>query len=260
MIQEEAQDFRLYLQNQLTERCKKNPKYSLRSFAQRLDMESSALSKILRGKRRVTEKTFLKLSKILNLSPHEIAQFRQNLKQSAEYDYSPKNYQQVSLDAFNVISDWYHYAILELTTVKKFKPSEKWIAKSLGISVSEVNIAVERLKRLGFLKVNKNKWIDVSSEMTTVGNDFTHAAFRRLQKQVLEKALDALENVSYDKRDQTSLTMAICSKKVPHARERIKKFRRSLCEFLREDKKYDEVYQLSVSLYPLTEINKQRRN
>ena len=141
MIQEEAQDFRLYLQNKLTERCKKNPKYYLRSFAQRLDMESSALSKILRGKRRVTEKTFLKLSKILNLSPHEIAQFRQNLKQSAEYDYSPKNYQQVSLDAFNVISDWYHYAILELTTVKKFKPSEKWIAKSLGISVSEVNIA-----------------------------------------------------------------------------------------------------------------------
>jgi len=95
--------------------------------------------------------------------------------------------------------------------------------------------------------------------MTTVANDYTHAAFRRLQRQVLEKALDALEEIPYKKRDQTSLTMAIDSKKVPQAREKIKKFRRSLCEFLRGTNSFDEVYQMSISLYPLTQLKRRKK-
>ena len=253
-------DFRLYLQNELIERCKRNPKYSLRSFANAMDIEASALSKILRGKRRLTEETLIKVSKQLGLAPDEVERFKLTLKSPDKSDVVIQDFQQLSLDTFRVIADWYHYAILELTTVKGFKASPKWISKALGITVSEINIAIERLKRLGFLKLDKGRMMDISGDITTVGNDFTDGAFRKLQKQVLQKALDALEDIPYEKRDQTSLTMAINSEKLQEAREKIKQFRRSFCNFLQKDQSRDEVYQLNVSLYPLTQLNHKRRS
>lgn len=63
------------------------------------------------------------------------------------------DYLQVSIDTCSVISDWYHYAILELTYVSGFKANPNWIVKKLSITVEESKSAVERLKRLGLLLV-----------------------------------------------------------------------------------------------------------
>ena len=54
----------------------------------------------------------------------------------------------MSIDKFSVISEWYHYAILELTYVSGFKADYKWIARKLSITVEEAKVAIERLIRL----------------------------------------------------------------------------------------------------------------
>ncbi len=41
-------DFRIFLQEELVLRCKKNPKFSMRAFARMLGVENSALSKIIK--------------------------------------------------------------------------------------------------------------------------------------------------------------------------------------------------------------------
>ena len=46
-------------------------------------------------------------------------------------------YQQLQMDTFRVISDWYHFGILELTYLKSFKSDPRWIAKALGITEIE---------------------------------------------------------------------------------------------------------------------------
>ena len=48
------------------------------------------------------------------------------------------------------------------------------------------------------------------------------------------------------------MTMAINKEKLPEAKERIKKFRRELSQFLNEGETNNEVYNLSISLYPVT--------
>lgn len=53
---EEKTSFRYWLQRQFAERCKKNPRYSLRAFARFLSMDPSSLSQILSGKRSVSKK------------------------------------------------------------------------------------------------------------------------------------------------------------------------------------------------------------
>ncbi|MBI3543074.1 MAG: DUF4423 domain-containing protein [Deltaproteobacteria bacterium] len=221
-----------------------------------LDVEPSFLSKILNRKRAVTEDTLDRFSRKLSLSPVDVQNFKTRLK---NVELEPAlQFQQITLDHFQMIADWYHYALLELVSTKGFKPEAKWVARRLGITPGEVSDAVDRLVRLGFLEVTpRGRWVNKSGSNTTVGNEFTAAAFRQLQRQVLEKALIALEEVPMERRDQSSMTMAIDASLLPEAKERIRKFRRELSRFLAKSDSLDEVYQLGISLYPLTQVIKE---
>src|SRR4051812_32096491 len=112
-LQSTTKDFRLFLQEELVRRCKKNPRFSVRAFAKLLGVENSALSKILGGKRALTPKMVSRLGEKLGLAPHEISRFS-IVPMAQENDFTNANFQQLTLDQFSVISDWYHYAIHEL--------------------------------------------------------------------------------------------------------------------------------------------------
>jgi uncharacterized protein (TIGR02147 family) len=256
----EFSEFRLFLQNELVQRCRANPKYSLRAFAKFLKIDHSSLSQYLRGQRKLSQAVQLKLAMKLGLSPVQIAHFWSAQEasvssgSSAQAVIPSREAYELSLDAFQVVADWYHYAIFELVTVKEFRQDARWIAKTLGITVSEVHAATERLMRLGLITVEDGVWKQGAPLITTVGNPFTAAAFRKLQAQVLEMAITAMEEIPMELRDQGSMTMAIHTRRLPEAKERIKKFRRELCDFLQQDRDSDRdaVYQLNTSFYPLT--------
>lgn len=245
-------DFRSFLQETLVNRCKANPAYSLRAFAKQIHLEPSFLSKILSGKRRSTPSVIKKISNRLNLSPEETQKFLTPLTQLPET--TAPQYQNLAMDHFKMIADWYHYAILELISVKSFQSDAAWIAKKLGLKKIEVQAALERLERLEMICKNKRgEYVNTSGNNTTVGNEFTAIAFRKLQKQILLQAIDALENVPLEERDQSSMTMSIDPALIPEAKARIKNFRRELCTFLQENNRpKKEVYQLSVSLFPVS--------
>lgn len=246
---EAPNDFRILLQQEFVKRCRKNPKYSLRAFARSLGIEASPLSAILRGKRPLTKKTQKKLGLALGLSLNELERFKNAT------DTVAVNYQQLTLDNYALISDWYHYAILELTRIESFRPDLKYIAKTLNISQTEAHIAVERLQRLGLLETSEDgNWLDTTpnSYATNINGDLTSPASKKLQRQVLEMSLNALEDLPTEVRNHTSMTMAIDPADLPVAKEMIKKFRRELCVFLERNQNPKSVYQLAVSLYPLT--------
>lgn len=253
MEKQNYESFRLYLQKELVRRCRNNPSYSLRAFASHLDIENSALSKILNRKRGISEKMFLHLSSKLNFSPMEQMKFTEGSEQG--------DYQQIAEDQFRVISEWYHYAILELVEINNFQPNAKWIAKSLGLSISEVNIAVERLLRLKMLEISEDGvWKDLSGNVSNYPSLNTNSAFQEQQIQFLNLAIEKVKAVNFSQRDNSSVTMAIDSKKLPEAKEMVKKFRRKLCSFLQSGEK-DSVYQLAVAVYPLTKIEtKENKN
>jgi len=247
----EIKDFRLFLQHELVERCKKNNAYSLRSFARFLQVDPSTLSQVLRRKRKLTRKTLLRIASRLGLGPDEISRFDES--SPVPLDATQSAYE-LTLDVFKLIADWYHYAIFELVTLQNFRSDARWIARTLGITVSEAHSAVERLQRLSLIEVDKNgRWKQGQDLITTADNPFTVSAFRKLQRQVLDKAITALEELPIAIRDQTSMTMAMNSKRIPEVKNQIKKFRRELCKYLQQDQVRDCVYNLGVSFYPLTQ-------
>jgi transcriptional regulator with XRE-family HTH domain len=234
-------DFRIQLQNELVRRCRNNPSYSLRSFARALEIDHSSLSQYLRGRRR------------LSMEMRQQVAARAGLLRGPEA--SEPDASGLPLDAFAVISDWYHYAIFELVTLRDFQPKPRWIARTLGITVNEVHIAVERLFRLGLLRRDaKGKWEQGAELISTTNSPFSSAAFRNLQTQLLQQALRAMEDTPIERRDQSSMTMAIPSSRLAEAKERIKKFRRGLCASLQAEGERDVVYHLCISFYPVTPV------
>lgn len=240
-----GEKFRLHLQNELRRRTQSNAAYSIRSFARHLSVDPSFLAKILAGKRSVTQRTVIRFSEKLGLAPQQVNEYikEKNLPAFSALDS----------DHFECVADWEHYAILELIQAKDFQPEISHIAKRLGISRAAAQAAVERLQRLGLLTTNaEGKWISARGNNTTTAHPYTNSAFRQLQKQILQQALEALESIPLEKRDQSSITMCIDPKKIPEAKERIKKFRRELMEFLEASDERTSVYQLSISLFPVS--------
>ena len=249
-----ADEFRRQLQNELVRRCRGNPHYSLRAFARFLDLDHSSLSQYLRGRRRLSIAIQRRLAERIGLPPPK--------SESPSGEEGPlAEATGLTADAFAVISDWYHFAIFELVTVEAFQPKPRWIARALGITINEVHIAVERLFRLGLLRRDdEGRWRQGAPLITTATNPFSTIGFRNLQAQVLQKALRALEEIPMERRDQSSMTLAIPAHRLPEAKERIRRFRRSFCSALQSEGERDSVYQLSISFYPLTPVISRRRN
>lgn len=256
---QDVDDFRLFLQRELLERCKKRPGYSLRAFSKALGMDSTALSRILSGKRKVTVSTYRKLFDRLGLSPTQMEHFTAGREMGPHKakDKSQLVYSQLAHDTFLAMSNWYYMAILELPYLDDFQLDPKWMAKVLGITVSEVNIAIDTLKRLGLIEITEDgKWIDKEQFFSTIQPNLTSSALRAYQKQILAKAMEALDTTPIELRDQTALTFAVKSSRVEEAKERIKEFRRGMLSFMQDGDENDEVYVLTVGLFPVTDVSR----
>jgi uncharacterized protein (TIGR02147 family) len=256
-------EFRVRLQEELINRCRKNPSYSLRAFARSLNIQSSALAEMLNGKRNITPKSIEKLGLVLGLSMDELNVYLvKEKKKKSKVAETESTYRQVTIDQYALISDWYHYAIIELLKVEDFRPDNAWMARVLGITKSEVNFAVERLLRLGLIEQTEaGDLVDTSTGFSTnISGNLTSTGSKQLQKQILEQSIEKLMTLPIEVRNHTSMTMAIDPKHLPEAIKRITKFRRELCDYLESLGDPTEVYQLSLSLFPITQIAKENIN
>jgi uncharacterized protein (TIGR02147 family) len=265
--------YRKRIQEELSRRIEKNSRYSLRALAKALKIESTALSQILSGKRLLSEKKAAHFFSILGFAPEEQQAFLLSLAQTkkrmglkridpslrtlllAETTSIAAPDRELSLDLFRIIADWYHYAILELTFVKGFQSNPRWVASKLGLGISEVNLAVERMVSLELLKIENGKWIKSAEQLNTADKAMTTVAHRKHQKQILEKSIHSLENDPIEKRKHSSMTFAIDESKMNEAKNRIEKFIGELTDFL-ETGERTRVYELSVNLFPIQLENK----
>lgn len=244
--------------NELGRKKARNPAFSLRSFSKQLGIDASNLSKILNYQKEPGTRLKTKLAKKIGLKEGDLDQIL-----SAPQPNAPKDsdYVSHSLEIFQVVASWHHYAILELFKLTNFNPTPARISKRLGIPVGEAEEALRRLLRVGLVEKIDGRLVskdDFSSSILTVA---TSKAHREHQREILEKAIDALENIPIEQRSQSSMTLALDSTKIDEAKRLIKKFRRDLGRCLSSSENLDEVYHLSVSLYPVTiqEVPKERK-
>jgi uncharacterized protein (TIGR02147 family) len=151
-----------------------------------------------------------------------------------------------------MIANWYHFAILSLAETREFSDDPSWIAARLNVRVSDIEVALERLQRLKMLKRGESGVLEPTGEQFATTDEIASTAVRGFHSEVLELARNSLEKVSLDRRDFTTMTMAVDPKRLGQAKKMVRQFRAKLCNFLEQGDK-TEVYQLSINLFPLSQ-------
>lgn len=246
--------YQIQLRDELKRRQLVNPRYSLRSFARDLKLNPGFLSSILNGQANLSAAKAVVVTKLLRYDADQAADFVRLVQDSqlkVDRVDSSESFIPLRLDAFHVIANWYHYAILELTFCKDFKPTPQSIADRLGISKDDALKALNRLLNLGLLKKTKTGFAKTDVFIATP-TDKPSAALRSFHAQLLEKAKDALENQDIKNRDITGTTMAFDPETLPEVKREIRKFRHKLSKLVSKQKQPSSVYHLGIQFFELT--------
>lgn len=247
------------------DRVGKNPRYSLRAMARDLEVSPTFLSLVLNGKKKISFRRALQMSKALGLdegrseallraaamSSVRDGDSRRFLERSFKTTPKESVYPTLELERFRALSDWYHVAILDLTLVKGFVADANWVAEQLGIPASQVRVAVSRLERLGLLEIREGRWLKTEAKLA-VPTTRSDPAIRNFHHQMMERAQLALKDPeSFAEREIAGATIAINPERLPLAKKRIQAFRRELMELLIEGE-CTELYQFNQQLFRLT--------
>mgnify|MGYP001460790495 CR=1 FL=1 len=248
-----GQTFRQLLRAELTKRTESNSGYSLRAFARAIDVSPSSLSMVMGAKCPVTMGFIEKVGHRLKLGSKEIMNQQMSLLKEKVNLEQEREFENIDQDRFQIIKDWYHYAILNLMRTKDFKAKPHWIAKRLGISLGQAQSAIENLKAAQFLEIKDGQWIDKSSGFTTHLNNKKYSeAAKQNQQQLFHLAAAAIENVDFQVRNHTGSTIAVAKEELDEIKDFITLFRKEFIQRFDKSKDADEVYHLSVGLFPLT--------
>ncbi len=234
-------DYRQILRYELAQRQGRNPGYSLRAFARDLRVSVSMLSDVLNGKHGFSARAANKVAAAMDLRPHEAEYFcdlvectegrteearaaaQARLRKHQEHSA----FTEMQLDAFHVVADWYHMAILDLMAFSSFRDDPQWIAKHLKITAIEAQEALLRLLRLGMIQ-RTSDGLRESTKFSQVGQDTPSAAIRRFHEQMLLKARQALLEQHVDDREFTTAVVPIAAEDMPRIKARIREFQRDL--------------------------------
>ncbi|MDB5037478.1 MAG: hypothetical protein JWQ35_1006 [Bacteriovoracaceae bacterium] len=264
----EHSNYRSFLKSTLVEKQDKNPAYSMRSFAILLGLTQSALSQVFSGKKNLSLESANRISNKLGLHENEIEYFRTlvqiettrdiDLKRSlltrAQALNPKRDLQDLSVELFSVISDWYHLAIKNMLDLDHFEFTPTNIARRLGISKIEVELAIERLIRLEMIEVDsahKGKYRKVKDH-TIVRSAVPNEALRKFHRQMLQKAIESLETQTPREKMIGSETFAISEEVLPKATEIAEEFFKKMAALSCKSKKRTQVYHLSVQFFNLT--------
>lgn len=246
-------------------RVKKNKSYSLRAFARDLKISPTFCHQVLNKSRLLSEKKAHHITHNLNWSltrkrvfvlvvRYEAAKTVEHkcdlLTEINKVDKNVLKSYNINIDVFKHLAQWHNLAVIELCRLENFKNDPQWIAKKLNISENESLATLKRLKHLGILQ-EQGDALKPSYENGVI-QDLPSEWIRLHHRQVISRAINAITQQHFKERILSSVTFAVNTKNLTKAGELINKFRDEMMLLL-ETPPLDEVYQLSVQLYRVTE-------
>jgi uncharacterized protein (TIGR02147 family) len=251
----------LLLRERMRAAMRRNPRFSLRSFAKQLGVDHSTLSQVLRGRRRLSARALEAVGKRMGLSEEAIRAYAQSSRKKTSSKRLPEDLKSfhVDIDTFQLLSIWHHSAILELIHMQGFKTDSRWIANTLGIAVEDVNIALQRLLRLGLLEMpGRDRWLDKSGDAEFHSAAVTETASNQMTREIHELAVETIERIPSLHRVHRQMVVALDSKKLPQLKMLADEFMKELRTLVSESDAKDDVYQLEISFFPVTTLKKNR--
>ncbi|MBI2981341.1 MAG: TIGR02147 family protein [Deltaproteobacteria bacterium] len=250
---------------------KKGSLFSFRSFARQAGLSSpNFLQLVMEGKRNLGPEGVRSFMKALHLNKEAtsffeaLVHFNQATKDSERNQWYEKlarsrrykEIRQIEKDYFVYYSRWYYAAVRELVLLPEFKEDPEWIARRLSppVTVREAKVALELLLEIGFLKRDPSGRLAQADRNISTAREVASLAVANFHREMIQKGMESIERTPADRRDISSLTVALSREKFEEAKRRIQEFRRELNVLLSEDNRVDSVYQINFQSYNLTKI------
>lgn len=256
-----------FLKDALDEKKKRNPSFSLRSWANSLGMKSHGpLHAMLAGQRSIPKKYIPLFIQSLKLDKKEAKYFEilvdiqraKSIKEKELYmerltQLSPKKLREVSdIEAYKYITDPLHIIVAEMTALPKFKNSLVWIKNHLRakVNITELSDVIERLLKLEVLKKEKSRLIKQVQHIYT-SSEIMSRAVQEYHKKMSKMAINEISNQSIEQREFNAISFNIKTEDLPKLKEAIRDFSDQLIQDFESDEA-DETYHLNIQLFSLT--------
>jgi uncharacterized protein (TIGR02147 family) len=259
-------DVREFLKADFQERKSRNPLFSMRAMAIKLDLNSGTLTRIFNEKRNISKNILPKFITFLGLRSKEAEYFthlvgfcqakseRQRMERYRELvKLRSGRTKEVSAERHAYYEEWYYTAIRELLRFYPFSGDFQALGRMLypAITVQEAKRAVNLLVNLGFIEKTGDSYA-VRDKSISTGERWNGMAVERFHEETLKKAVEALDRIPRQQRDYSTMTMCYSPEGYKKVRALLKNTREELARIEEGDRGGNCVYQINLQLFPLS--------
>jgi len=264
----EYNDYRHFLRDICKHKRATTSFFSYRYLAQKAGIRSSGfISSVVSGNRNLTPTQILDFARILGLSKKETDFFELlvHFNQAKNHDGKKRYFEKMrpfrtgkasvlSVDQYEFYDKWYHAAIRELVFTYKLRDDYKRISLLLEpqITPTEARKSIELLVRLGLIRKNDCGYYEQTDTIIRASESLRPLIIHNYQSATIGLAHSALQRISKESRDISTLTMSVDSDTIEFIKGRLTNLRAELLDRIQHIRKPDSVYQLNIQLFPLS--------
>jgi len=266
-------DYREFLRDFYRDQKARHFYFSFRFLSQKTKIDPAHIARVFQCKRHLSEKSlapFITLCKFNDdekryferLVSFNTARTDRQASQAFESLLSLANVKSLTLrpEQYTFYTKWYHTAVRALIAMRRYTAKDcAKIAQSLSpsITASQARDAVKLLLKLGLIRKNPDGILSATEAHITTGPQWRSLAVNAFQTETLRLAQESLDRHAKELRDISTVTIGIKKARMHEIRQRIAEFRKSIIHLAEEDQDPDDVYQLNIQLFPLTDISRE---
>jgi uncharacterized protein (TIGR02147 family) len=262
-------DYRVFLKDYYAKKKAGRARYSYRVMAEAAGINSSPYFKfVIEGKRNLSKATILKTCTALKLDERETEYF-ENLvffnqaktteEKNVYFDRlisarKARSFPEIKKDQLEYFQEWHHCVIRELAVMDDFGDDFARLGKLVNppIPAAKAEASVDLLLELGFLVKEDGRYKQADPILTT-GHGVSDYQVIRYQIRMMQLASEAFERCRAAERMTSSSTMGVSLATFDRVVRKIRDFRAHLMELVSQDKHPEKVFQLNMSVFPLSQ-------
>lgn len=265
-------DYRLFLKDMFQFRKAKDRFFSYRYFAKKSGFSSpNFLKLVIDGVRNLTNSSVAKVAKgfALRKQEHEFFENLVFMNQSEVHDeknyyykkmISAKGYAQahkIDKANFKYFSKWYYPVIREMIVLHPSYQTPEGIAAKLSpkISIPEAKAALRLLEEMGLIRKNsKGEW-EQCNQVISTGPEVRSIIIGNFHREMIKLGVESIDRYPPHIRDISALTLTLRKDRISEIKARIASFRQELLDLACNDDDPDQVTQINIQVFPLTNDN-----
>jgi len=253
MLLDEQQLIKNYLSEYFFKVQSKNPRFSLRAFAQKLGVSSSSLSEILRSKRKLSKSKALTFAKILRLPEKQVQILTEAFDKAGSLERlkpvaNPLKEIVLAPHQFHIMGDRKYFTVLAM--LRSSMNSLGNISTRLGLKESEVKSILDDLSAIGVLHKKNGEYFEKEKVVFRTSEEFPEELLRKRRLQNLEACASAIKENRDGERGYFA-TVSVDKGKLDQIGPIVEDFVKRLSLFLRKPGSQD-IFEVNVDIFPWT--------